>query len=110
MERLIQLAQQLGRQIAQHERTTLLAQAQKQVNQDTQAGQLIREYQQHTQKIYQLEQEKKPIEVDDKRKLQEIEQQISTHEKLKELTKRQVDFVEMMQKVKKAIDEQLPSL
>jgi len=110
MEHLIQLAQQLGQQIAQHQRTTLLAQAQKQVNEDTQAVELIREYQQQAQKIHQLEQERKPIEVEDKSKLQNIEQQISANEKLKELTKRQVDFVEMMQKVKKSIDAQLPSL
>lgn len=107
MERLIELAQQLGRRIADHERTTLLKQAQKDVNDDPDAVKIIQDYQQQADKIHRLEHEHKPIEVDDKHKLTDLETQISTHPKLAQLTKRQVDFVEMMQKVKAAIDNQI---
>ena len=107
MERLIEMASSLGQRIAAHERTTLLKEAQKAVNEDTEAGGLIKQYQQQAEKIGQLEQEQKPVEVDDKHKLSEIEQKISTNEKLKELTHRQVDFVEMMHKVKQTLDNEL---
>ncbi len=107
MEQLIESARQLGRKIAAHERTVLLNKAQKAVNEDSEAGGLIGEYQQQAEKIRKLEQEQKPIEVEDKHKLKEIEQKISINDKLKELTRRQVDFVEMMQKIKQAIDNQL---
>ena len=107
MEKLIEMAQKLGRCIAVHERTVLLKKAQKMVDGDPQAGKLVEEYQQQAEKIHQLEQEQKPIEVTDKHKLREIEQKISNNESLKEMTRRQVDFVDMMRKVKQAIDEQL---
>ena len=107
MERLIELAQQLGKRIADHERTTLLKQAQKEVNEDAEAIQIIQDYQKQADKIHQLEHEQKPIEVADKHKLSDLESKISTYPKLAQLTKRQVDFVEMMQKVKAAIDNQI---
>ena len=107
MEQLIEMASSLGQRIAAHERTTLLKQAQKAVNEDTEAGGLIKQYQQQAEKIGQLEQEQKPVEVVDKQRLREIEQKISTNEKLKELTHRQVDFVEMMHKVKQTLDNEL---
>jgi len=107
MEQLIEMARRLGRQIAGHERTVLLKKAQKAIDDDAEAGQLVKDYQEHVVRIHQLEQENKPIEVADKHKLREIEEKIGTHAKLAELTRRQVDFVEMMRKVKQAIDEQL---
>ena len=107
MERLIELAQQLGKKIADHERTTLLKQAQKAVNDDPDAVEIIQNYQNQAQKIHQLEHEKKTIEVADKHLLADLEAKIGTHPKLTELTKRQVNFVEMMQKVKTAIDQQI---
>ena len=107
MERLIELARQLGKRIAAHERTALLKQAQKAVNDDPDAGEIIQNYQNQAQKIRQLELDKKPIEVADKHLLSELETKIGTHPKLTELTKRQVNFVEMMQKVKTAIDQQI---
>ena len=107
MEQLIELARRLGEQITRHERFTLLKQAQSDVNEDTEAKELITQYQQHAEKIRQLEIQQKPVEVEDKHKLQNIEAKISTNERLKELTRRQVDFVEMMQKIKQTIDDQL---
>ncbi|MCP4708819.1 MAG: YlbF family regulator [Planctomycetes bacterium] len=107
MDRLVEIAQQLGKKIAAHERTTLLKQAQKAVNDDTEAVEIIQNYQTQADKIRQLELDQKPIEVADKHLLAELEAKIGTHPKLTELTKRQVDFVEMMQKVKAAIDNQI---
>jgi len=107
MEHLIELAHQLGSQIAAHPRTLLLKKAQKAVNEDAPATKLIEEYHTQAGKISQLERHQKPIEPQDKHMLRDIEQQISTNEKLRELTRRQVDFVEMMRKIKDAIDENL---
>ncbi|MBN2377295.1 MAG: YlbF family regulator [Sedimentisphaerales bacterium] len=107
MKDLIEMAGLLGKKIAAHERCKLLAQAQEAVDADEAAGVLVREYHEQATKIQQLEAEGKPIEVADKHKLKELEEKISTNELLMELTKRQVDFVEMMHKVKEAIDKQM---
>jgi cell fate (sporulation/competence/biofilm development) regulator YlbF (YheA/YmcA/DUF963 family) len=107
MEQLVELARRLGRQMAGHERTTKMKEAQKAVNEDEEAKKLIEEYQKQALKIEELEEANKPIEVEDKHKLRDIEQKLSLHPKLRELTRRQVDFIEMTRKVKQAIDEQL---
>lgn len=107
MDQLIELAKRLGRQMAAHERTTLLKQAQQSVDDDKEAAELIKAYQAQAERIAALEKENKPIEVDDKHKLTELEGKLGTHPTLAELTRRQVDFVEMMRKVKQAIDIEL---
>ena len=107
MDQLIELARRLGKQIAAHERTVLLKKAQKEVDTDTEAQQLVKQYQEQTQKIHDLEQQQKPIEVSDKHKLCDLEEKISLNPRLSELTRRQVDFVDMMRKIKKNIDDQL---
>ena len=107
MEDLIEMAGLLGKKIAAHERSKLLAQAQQAVDGDESAGELVRQYHGQVTKIQQLETAGKPIEVADKHKLKELEEKISTNALLSELTRRQVDFVEMMHKVKEAIDKQM---
>jgi len=107
MQELIEMAQQLGKKLAVHERTDALKAAQKAINDDPQAGKLVQDYQTLVEKIQKLEQEVKPIEPDDKRLLAELETQISTNALFSELTRRQTDFVEMMQKVKQSIDNEL---
>lgn len=104
---LIKLARELGRKMAEHERAQLLWKAQRAVNEDTEAIALLEDYQKQAEKIQKLENENKPIEVEDKHKLREIEENISLNDKLRELTRRQVDFVEMTRKVKQTIDAEL---
>lgn len=107
MEHLIELARRLGKQIAAHQRTDLLKKAQILLRDDAQARQLLEDYRQQVQHIHDLEKDNKPIEVEDKKKLQEIETRIAAEPALAELTRRQADFVEMMHKVKAAIDSEL---
>lgn len=107
MERIVELARQLGRRMAGHERTTLLKDAQKKLDEDDQAKELMEQYRQQSERIGQLDQEQKPIEVSDKHKLTELEQKLSTNAAISELIRRQADFVEMMRKVKTTIDNEL---
>ncbi|MCP4569513.1 MAG: YlbF family regulator [FCB group bacterium] len=107
MEKLIEMATELGKALAAHQRTVDLKSAQKALKDDKQASELLDSYHKQAERITNLEKEQKPIEVDDKHKLRDIEMQLSSNEILKSMTKRQVDFVEMMNKVKTAIDSQL---
>jgi len=107
MESLVEMAGRLGKQIAAHERTQSLKQAQEAVNSNDEARTLIGSYQQQLQRIQSLEQQQQPIEIADKHKLQEIEQKISLNDQIKELTRRQADFVELMGRIKQAIDDEL---
>lgn len=107
MDDLIAMAEKLGKQIAADARTMELKQAQKAVDQDEEAKKLVEAYRVQAERISELTRQNKPIEVVDKHKLRELEQQIGLNGKLKELTRRQVDFVDMMRKIKQAIDSQL---
>jgi cell fate (sporulation/competence/biofilm development) regulator YlbF (YheA/YmcA/DUF963 family) len=107
LNELLELASRLGEKTAAHQRTTNLRTAQKAVNDDPDARNLIEKYQKHAEHIRSLEAQQKPIEPADKHKLADIEQQISANAALSELTRRQVDFVEMMQQIKRRIDEKL---
>jgi len=107
MEELIEMARKLGKKVAAHERTVLLKKAQEKVDADAGAAKLVEEFQQQAQKIQALEQEQKPIEVEDKHKLRDIEQKIIANENLAELTRCQADFVELMHKIKGALDNEL---
>ena len=107
MDQLIELARRLGRQMAGHERTALLKAAQEKLQADAEANDLLKEYQQQGGRISQLEQDGKPIEPEDKHKLQAIEAKLSGNATISELTRRQADFLEMTSKVKRAIDGEL---
>ena len=107
MEKLIEMASELGKALATHQRTAVLKSAQEKLKEDKAATDLLEQYQQQAEHISGLEKEQKPIEVEDKHKMRDIEQQMAASESLREVTKRQVDFVEMMNKVKQAIDLQL---
>ena len=107
MEQLIELARQLGKQIASHQRTVLLREARKKLESDPEAKKLLADYHQHVEKIQTLERNQQPIEVADKHKLQELNDKIAAHEGLQELTRRHTDYIEMMRRVNQALGEQI---
>ena len=103
MEKLIELAERLGKLVAENERTALYKKAHQALKDDAQASELVKEHQQQAEKIMGLERQQKPIEVEDKRKLSALEGKISTNAVLRDLMRRQVDFVEMTRKLHEAI-------
>ncbi|MCH8962329.1 MAG: DUF1214 domain-containing protein [Bacteroidetes bacterium] len=107
MDHLIELAKRLGKQMASHENSQLLKQAQQNVDSDALAKELVESYQKQAQKITDLEEQQKPIEIEDKHQLSDLQQKIATHAGLAELTRRQVDFLDMMRKIRQAIDSEL---
>ena len=107
MDHLIELAKRLGKQMAAHENSQLLKQAQQNVDSDALAKELVESYQKQAQKITDLEEQQKPIEIEDKHQLSDLQQKIATHAGLAELTRRQVDFLDMMRKIRQAIDSEL---
>ena len=70
---------------------------------DTQALEMVEDYQRQVQKMGELERGGKPIEPEDKRKLSEVQQNMASNETLKNWMKAQADFSELMSKVNKAI-------
>jgi hypothetical protein len=71
---------------------------------DGEAQQLLQDHQKQIEHIRQLEAEVKPVEVDDKRKLAELEQKIASNDLIKSFMKAQVDYADLMQRVRTAME------
>ncbi len=102
---LIEQARSLGRALAAHARARKFAEAQRALREDATARALLTDYQSQAQRLYQLEQERKPIEPADKHKLADLQRQVAGNDLLKGFTRAQADFMELLMHVHNAVDE-----
>ena len=109
MDHIIAAARDLGKLIAAHSRTQAFLTAAKAVNDDTTAQTAMRAYQEIAERVQRLEYEGKPIEPADKRKLADAQAAVAGHPKLKDLSRHQADYLELMNRVNDAIEEAVGS-
>ena len=105
MEAVIALAERLGKEVANSPQATALRDARDGFDDDTKAAWL--EFRRQTTRVAQLQQENKPIEVDDKHKLQELQNKLVASDTFKKFTAAQVEYVDLMRKVDAALRGQL---
>lgn len=107
MQELIEQARKLGVAIAQHPRTLAYFTAAQAVRDDSAARQLLSEYESHATKIGRLEAEHQPVEPADKRRLAELQTKVAGHEAIKQMMRAQTDYIDLMQRVNRAMEEQI---
>ena len=107
MDQIIELAQRLGKAIAQSPQARSLVAVRDELAAQPQVEQLLKDYQQQADKITQLENEQKPIEVEDKHKLDELHGKLISNDLFKKLTAAQVDYVDLMRKVNGALRKEI---
>ena len=105
MEAILELAHRLGKQIAEHPRGRAFRQAQEDLHQNPEAGDLLREFNEQVTRIQSLEHQNKPVEPDEKHKLVDIQQRVAGNACLANYAKVQADYVELMQQVSAAIED-----
>lgn len=105
MDDIIAQARELGKKIAGHERTKSFMASAKAVAEDKDAQAILKAYQELVELVRSREAAGKPIEVDDKKKIQTAEMAIAGNDKLKKMMKHQADYLEMMHRINSAIDE-----
>ncbi len=105
---LLEQAAALGRALAAHPRARKFADAQRALREDATARALLPDYQSQAQRIYQLEQERKPIEPADKQRLAELQRQVAGNDLLKSFTRTQADYMELLMHVHNVVDEPEP--
>ena len=103
MEQIFELAERLGKAVAAHPRAAALAQMRKKLRADPQASQLLKDFQDQARRIAQLEAEQKPVEVDDKHKLADLQAKIASNDLLKQWMRLQADYSELWNKVNRAM-------
>lgn len=110
MQELINQARMLGEAIASHPDVRAFLAARAAVDQDSDAQQLLIRYSEHARRMQMLEAEQKPIEVADKHKLAEYEQQMASNDALKAMLSAQVGYVALMNQVNQAMEAPLAAL
>ncbi len=108
-EDVLQQARALGEALAKHPRVVGFLDARARFEQDQDAQRLLVDYQRQAQRIQQLQRDGKPIEVADKHKLSELEGRMSSNDVLKEMMRRQADYVELMNRVQQALEGPITS-
>ncbi len=107
MSAITELADRLGKVIADSPQSQDLRAAKEEMSKDAALGELLKEFQAQSDKIAKLEQENKPVEVDDKHKFDELRQKLIGDERFKKLTAAQVEYVDLMRQVNDAIRKHL---
>ena len=68
---------------------------------------LLRDFHAQSEKMAKLQEADKPIEVDDKHKLQELQDKLISQEVFKKFTAAQVEYVDLMRRVNETLRKQL---
>ncbi|NOZ21868.1 MAG: YlbF family regulator [Planctomycetes bacterium] len=107
MDEILKLAEQLGEAIAADPRYKASLDIQDKLEKDQEAKKLLEEYNKQQIKIAELERDMKPIEPEDKRRLEDFRTQVTSNELIKELSATRFEFANLMRQVDEAIQSKL---
>ncbi len=111
-QQIMDAANDLGKLIAEHASTKKLADISKQLREDTDAQRIVTDYSRQLEAVQKKQEEQKPIEVEDKRKLEQLQQAMIGNTLLRDMQMVQMDYLDLMRRVDEAIqgagDQPLP--
>ncbi len=107
MEAALAAAAELGKQIAQDAAFRRLRAAEDAVQGDAASQKVLEEFDRQRRKIEDLERDRKPVEPEDKHEMIRLSDAVHSAPKLQELVRAQADYMELMNKVNKAIQQAL---
>ena len=110
MEKILELAQQLGEAMAEHSVGKKYLAVKSQLDADPAARQLIQDYEQAAMTIGQKEQQGRPIEPEDKRKLADIQTKIAANTTIKLWMQTQMEYLNLLRQVNEQFLKSSPSL
>ena len=99
MQNILDLAAQLGKAIAESPQAEKLRAAKQELDRHADLAAMLKDFSAQADKISKLQAENKPVEVDDKHRLSELEDKLVGHEIFKRYMAAQVDYVDLMRKV-----------
>jgi len=107
---IIEMAAKLGKAIARSAPAEALRKARGEMNAQNDVMQLLRDFQKQSERIAELQENDKPVEVEDKHKLDVLHEQLVGKDVFKEFTAAQVEYVDLMRKVNEAITQELQAI
>lgn len=110
MEKILELADQLGQAMADHPTGQKYLAAKDELDGDPTARQLIGDYEKTAMQIGQKEQQGRPIEPEDKRKLAEIQVKLAGNMAIKHWMQAQMEYLNLLRQVNQQFMKSSPSL
>ena len=107
MEEILEIASKLGAAIANHNRYKIFKEAEEQLKKDDEARGISEELEKQSRKVHELEKDLKPVEVEDKNRLQQLKEKVASNQSIQNFLKVQTDYVELMTKANKRIVAEL---
>jgi cell fate (sporulation/competence/biofilm development) regulator YlbF (YheA/YmcA/DUF963 family) len=107
MEETLEAASKLGAAIANHDRYKSFRKAEEQLKQDSVAKEISEKLEKQSKKIYELEKILKPVEVEDKKELQQLKEQVASNQSIQKFLKAQTDYIEFMKMINERIEAEL---
>lgn len=103
MNQIIEAAKRLGAMIAAHPAVKKYEAVLAAIREDTEAQRLLADYSRHMDLLAEKESQGRPIEVEDKRRLSDLQGRIAMHARLRDMQMAQMDYVDLMRKVDEAM-------
>lgn len=97
------MADKLGNAIADSDAGRSYREARKEMEADADAKVLMEQFQTHVQKLSQAEQQGQPIEVEDKKQLEDLQGKLAGNPKVKAFTAAQMDYMDLIRQVSQRI-------
>lgn len=101
---ILKAAADLGELIAEHDAAAKLKTILDKLREDTEAQRVLNDFHRHAQTVAEKEAKNEPIEVEDKRKLADLQGAMATNPILRDLQLRQMDYMDLMRQVDAAIE------
>ena len=99
MEETLEIASKLGAAIANHKnhnRYKMFKEAEEQLKKDSAAKEISEKLEKQSKKIYKLEKNLNPVEVEDKKELQQLKEQAASNQSIQKFLKAQADYIEFL--------------
>ena len=107
MSDIIRMAEDLGKAIAASPQAAALQAAREALDKEPDTVKILRDYNTHARKIAELEDQQKPVEPDDKAKLQQLHDTLVASDVFKKFTGAQVEYIDLMRQVNEMIRRQM---
>jgi len=89
MDETLEIASKLGAAIANHDRYKMFKEAEEQLKKDSAAKEITEKLEKQSKKIYKLEKNLNPVEVEDKKELQQLKEQAASNQSIQKFLKAQ---------------------
>jgi hypothetical protein len=110
MNEILEMADKLGKAVAASAQAKALHEARKLLDAQPDVLATLKQVQEQSDKMSRLEREKKPIEVEDKHRMAELQDKLLASDIFKKFTAAQVEYVDLMRQVNDALRRRLAAV